>query len=78
MLEMNLYLDPADSRALYQQLYENLARQIKTGQLRAGEKLPGKRSLSAQLAVAVNTVDTAGGPGPPDPNAGASPARCAL
>ena len=59
MLEMNLYLDPADSRALYQQLYENLARQIKTGQLRAGEKLPGKRSLSAQLAVAVNTVDTA-------------------
>ena len=59
MLEMTLYLDPSDSRALYQQLYESLAGQIKSGQLKAGDKLPGKRSLATQLAVAVNTVDTA-------------------
>ena len=59
MLEMTLYLDPADKRPLYQQLYDSLTRQIKNGQLRAGERLPGKRSLATQLAVAVNTVDTA-------------------
>ncbi len=59
MLEMTLCLNPADSRPLYQQLYENLACQIKSGQLKAGDRLPGKRSLAAQLAVAVNTVDTA-------------------
>ena len=59
MLEMNLYLDPANKRPLYQQLYDSLTRQIRSGQLRAGDRLPGKRSLAAQLAVAVNTVDTA-------------------
>ena len=59
MLEMNLYLDPANRRPLYQQLYDSLTRQIRSGQLRAGDRLPGKRSLAAQLAVAVNTVDTA-------------------
>ena len=59
MLEMTLYLDPTDKRALYQQLYDSLTRQIRTGQLQAGDRLPGKRSLAAQLAVAVNTVDTA-------------------
>ena len=42
-----------------EQLYDSLTRQIRSGQLRAGDRLPGKRSLAAQLAVAVNTVDTA-------------------
>ena len=59
MLEMTLYLDPGDKRPLYQQLYDSLTRQIKSGRLRSGDRLPGKRSLAAQLAVAVNTVDTA-------------------
>ncbi|MDE7244524.1 MAG: PLP-dependent aminotransferase family protein [Oscillospiraceae bacterium] len=59
MLEITLCLNPAGDRPLYQQLYEDLARQIKSGRLKAGDRLPGKRSLAAQLAVAVNTVDTA-------------------
>ena len=42
MLEMNLYLDPANKRPLYQQLYDSLTRQIRSGQLRAGDRLPGK------------------------------------
>lgn len=59
MLDLTLCLDPAASRPLYQQLYDSLARQIRDGRLRCGDRLPGKRSLAGQLAVAVNTVDTA-------------------
>lgn len=59
MLDLTLCLDPAASRPLYQQIYESLAQQIRTGRLRSGDRLPGKRSLAAQLSVAVNTVDTA-------------------
>lgn len=44
---------------LYEQLYQQLARQINEGSLTVGARLPGKRSLAAQLAVSVNTVDTA-------------------
>ena len=59
MLELTLCLDPAVSTPLYQQIYESLAGQIRSGRLRCGDRLPGKRSLAGQLAVAVNTVDTA-------------------
>lgn len=46
---------------LYLQLYTALQQQIRTGQLQAGERLPGKRRLAADLDVSVNTVDTAYG-----------------
>ncbi len=59
MLDLTLCLDPAASIPLYQQLYESLAGQIRSGRLHCGDRLPGKRSLAGQLAVAVNTVDTA-------------------
>jgi len=59
MLELTVCLDPAASTPLYHQLYESLAEQIRSGRLRCGDRLPGKRSLAGQLAVAVNTVDTA-------------------
>lgn len=59
MLELTLCLDAKDARPLYQQLYDHLSRQIRSGSLRQGDKLPGKRTLANQLAVAVNTVDTA-------------------
>lgn len=59
MLELTVALDGSLQKPLYQQLYESLAEQIRRGELHAGDKLPGKRSLAAQLAVAVNTVDTA-------------------
>lgn len=57
MLKLNLNLD--GSEHLYLQIYTNIAAQIRSGQLAPGSRLPGKRSLAAQLAVAVNTVDTA-------------------
>ena len=75
MLQLTVCLDSGGEKPLYQQLYESLASQIRSGALKPGDRLPGKRSLAGQLAVAVNTVDTAyqmlaaegyGGPaGPP-------------
>lgn len=59
MLEMTESLRADSSRPLYQQLYEAIVRQIRDGRLPVGERMPGKRSLASQLAVSVNTVDTA-------------------
>jgi len=59
MLHLPLALDNDSETPLYYQLYDNLARQIRAGELTAGTRLPGKRSMAAQLAVGVNTVDTA-------------------
>lgn len=59
MLDLTVCLDPKAERPLYQQLYDHLSAQIRAGLLKKGDKLPGKRSLAGQLAVAVNTVDTA-------------------
>lgn len=44
---------------LYDQLYRAIVAQIRQGELAPGERLPGKRSLAAELSVSVNTVDTA-------------------
>ena len=59
MLDLTNCLDTALSKPLYEQLYEHLAGQSRSGRLRKGDKLPSKRSLAGHLAVAVNTVDTA-------------------
>lgn len=50
---------PGDRRPLYQQLYSWLAGEITSGRLKAGEKLPSKRSAAANLGVSLNTVETA-------------------
>ena len=47
--------DPTDRRPLYQQLYGWLAGEIAAGRLKAGEKLPSKRSAAANLGVSLNT-----------------------
>lgn len=59
MVELTVCLDAKAARPLYQQLYDYLSAQIRSGALPKGGRLPGKRSLANQLAVAVNTVDTA-------------------
>lgn len=59
MLEMTESLRPDSAEPLYQQLYTAIVRQIREGRLPVGERMPGKRSLASQLAVSVNTVDTA-------------------
>lgn len=57
MLELTLQLDSV--HPLYQQLRDSIAAEIRLGHLKTGDRLPGKRSLASQLAVAINTVDTA-------------------
>ena len=58
MIQFPFVLD-SRSGPLYQQLYEGLVEQLRTGGIPAGSRLPGKRALAQQLGVAVNTVDTA-------------------
>ena len=53
MLQLTICLDSGGEKPLYQQLYESLAAQIRSGVLKAGDRLPGKRALAGQLAVAV-------------------------
>ena len=56
---MQLTFSPRPGTPLYEQLYRAVVAQIRAGQLKAGERMPGKRSLAEQLAVSVNTVDAA-------------------
>ena len=59
MLTLPFDLDASSPLPLYEQLYRALAAQVRGGGLAAGQKLPGKRSLAAELGVSVNTVDAA-------------------
>ena len=56
---MQLTFSPRPGTPLYEQLDRAVVAQIRAGQLKAGERMPGKRSLAEQLAVSVNTVDAA-------------------
>ena len=44
---------------LYEQLYNALAQDIRSGALQPGKALPGRRTMAAQLGISTNTVDTA-------------------
>jgi GntR family transcriptional regulator/MocR family aminotransferase len=59
MLHLTTALDPSSCTPLYEQLYQSLITEMRTGTLPAGTRMPGKRSLAAELSVSVNTVDAA-------------------
>lgn len=59
MVHLTTALDAASSVPLYEQLYESLADEMRSGALAAGTRMPGKRRLAAELSVSVNTVDAA-------------------
>ena len=52
-------LDSQSKTPLYEQLYTQLAADIRSGALPPGQALPGRRSMAARLSVSVSTVDTA-------------------
>ena len=56
---MYIFLDPKQADPLYVQLYEAVKREIESGHLRPGERLPSIRQLSQELKVSKQTVDTA-------------------
>lgn len=51
-----IHLDHRDSRPIYAQIAEAFRRQIESGILRSGDKLPSVRELSAQLTINPNTI----------------------
>lgn len=59
MLEVTVYLDSQKQEPLYQQLYQYLKKEIETGSITAGRKLPSKRKLAEHLGISTLTVETA-------------------
>ncbi len=59
MFHLTTALDAASAVPLYEQLYQSLAEEMRTGAITAGTRMPGKRRLAAELSVSVNTVDAA-------------------
>lgn len=51
----------AGGKPMYEYLYECIRRDILTGRLRAGEKLPSKRMLARNLGISTITVEGAYG-----------------
>ena len=59
MNSMTLTLDVREGKHLYEQIYEYIKQEIKTGKLLYDEKLPSTRSLAEYLQVSRSTVDLA-------------------
>ena len=59
MIDLAIQLTDDGEKCLYQQIYEHIRDEIRTGKLLAGEKLPSTRSLADYLQVARSTVDFA-------------------
>ncbi len=59
MNELTIVLQSDSSDCLYQQIYEHIKSEIKTGKLREGERLPSTRSLAEYLQVSRSTVNLA-------------------
>lgn len=59
VLEITFDLNPANGEPLYIQLYNFFKKDIQTGKIEPGEKLPSKRKLSHHLGISQNTVETA-------------------
>ena len=59
MLYDLLSIDRTDTALLYEQLYENVKKAIRSGALKKGDKMPSIRGLSEDLSVSRTTVETA-------------------
>lgn len=59
MYELTISLDNRLGIPMYEQIYQYIKEDIQKGRIRAGEKLPSTRSLSAHLEVSRSTVDLA-------------------
>ena len=54
-----IHLDYRDARPIYSQIVDNFRRQIASGVLQHGERMPSVRELAAQLAINPNTIQRA-------------------
>ena len=53
---MQLQIDNASNRAVYQQIIDQIKRDIALGRIRQGDRLLTVRELAAQLAINPNTI----------------------
>jgi len=53
---MQVLIDQTSSRAVYQQIIDQVKRDVALGRLKDNEKLPTVRELAAQLAINPNTI----------------------
>jgi len=56
---MQIRIDNASDRPVYQQIVDHVKRDIALGKLKDGEKLPTVRELAVQLALNPNTIGKA-------------------
>ncbi len=56
---MQIKINNASPRPIYQQIIDQIKRDIALGRLKAGEKLPTVRQLAAQLVLNPNTISKA-------------------
>jgi GntR family transcriptional regulator len=56
---MQIRIDNASTRPIYQQIIDQIKRDIALGRLKAAEKLPTVRQLAAQLVLNPNTISRA-------------------
>ena len=54
--QMQIRIDNASDRAVYQQIIDQIKRDIALGRLLKDEKLPTVRQLAGQLAINPNTI----------------------
>lgn len=59
MNELTISLENQKGQPMYEQIYEFIRDEIQNGGIRAGEKIPSTRALSAHLGVSRSTVDQA-------------------
>lgn len=59
MNELTVYLDSSGKKRLYEQIYEYITHEIRTGKLLCGERLPSTRSLAESLGISRSTVEFA-------------------
>lgn len=60
-LPVQIQLNPEDKKHLYEQIYEFIRKEIRSGNLLTGEKLPSSRYLAESLQISRTTVDMAYG-----------------
>lgn len=60
-LPVQIQLNPEDKKHLYEQIYEYIRQEIRSGNLLTGEKLPSSRYLAEFLQISRTTVDMAYG-----------------
>lgn len=59
MTSITIKIDRSDITPAYRQIYQQISRQIREGELQAGSYLPKIRNLAQELGVARNTIEAA-------------------